>query len=159
MATKSHGEVQQINGKRVASPEYRSWQMMKNRCLNPNAMDYMYYGGRGIKVCDAWLDFNNFISDMGRRPNNDDTLDRIDSDGGYTKENCHWVSREVQARNRACAKTKSWELANVLGVKITTASHYIWQVRAKDKNKTKGVWITPEIEKIVREHLERITCK
>ena len=78
--------VSYVGGKRVATPEYRSWQMMKNRCLNPRAMDYQYYGGRGITVCATWAaSFDAFLADTGERPTAKHTLDRVDSDGPYEK--------------------------------------------------------------------------
>jgi hypothetical protein len=94
------GEVRQINGKRVATPEYRSWQMMKNRCLNSNAEDWEYYGGRGITVCKRWLVYDNFLEDMGRRPTLKHTLERKRTGKGYSRANCYWATRETQARNR-----------------------------------------------------------
>ena len=97
---KTHGEVRKINGKRVASLEYRSWQMMKNRCLNPRAHDYSYYGVRGITVCKRWHKFENFLADMGRKPTAQHTLERRNNDGNYTKRNCYWATRKTQARNR-----------------------------------------------------------
>lgn len=96
----SSGEVKQINGKRVASPEYRSWQMMKNRCLNPNAEDYRYYGARGISVCKRWHAFDNFLLDMGRKAASKLTLERKNNNRGYSKSNCVWATRQHQAQNR-----------------------------------------------------------
>lgn len=150
----STGEVKYVNGKRVASPEYRTWQMMRNRCLNPNAQDYEYYGGRGITICDQWSTFDGFLADMGRRPTPEYTLDRIDSDGAYEPSNCRWATRKEQSRNRSYAKTQAYKLAEQLGVKSMTAHHYIWQVRAKDRGITKGVWIEGELEMKVRTFLK-----
>ncbi len=82
-----------------ASPEYRSWQSMKNRCLNPNAVDWHRYGGRGITIIKRWLKFENFLIDMGRRPAGL-TLDRKNPDGNYSKRNCRWASQITQQRNR-----------------------------------------------------------
>ena len=150
----SIGEVKYINGKRVASPEYRTWQMMRNRCLNPNAQDYEYYGGRGITICDQWSTFDGFLADMGRRPAPEYTLDRINSDGDYGPSNCRWATRKEQSRNRSYAKTQAYKLAEQLQVKPMTAHHYIWQVRAKDRGVTKGVWIEGELEMKVRTFLK-----
>lgn len=157
MKTK-HKEVVTINGKRIATSEYRTWQLMKNRCLNPKARDYAYYGGRGILVCAGWLTFDNFLADMGRRPTSKHTLDRIDSDGNYEPGNCRWATRLVQARNRSYAKTKAWVLAERLGIKLMTAHHMIWQVRAKDRGNTKYFGLSPEREKLVRDFIHEINA-
>lgn len=82
------------------SPTYRSWATMKNRCLNPNTPRYKDYGGRGIKVCDAWINsFVSFYQDMGERPPGM-TLDRINTNGNYEPSNCRWASNQLQARNK-----------------------------------------------------------
>lgn len=82
---------------------YKSWIMMKSRCDNPNYDLYGYYGGRGISYCPSWSNFENFLVDMGERPANL-TLDRIDSNGNYTKSNCRWATRETQVDNRSNAR-------------------------------------------------------
>ena len=92
------------NGKRHTTPEYRSWQMMRNRCNNPNTADYSYYGARGITVCPRWDIFENFLFDLGPKPDLTYTLERADVNKGYTPCNCYWATRKTQARNRNYVK-------------------------------------------------------
>ena len=80
--------------------ERSSYRNMMSRCNNPKATGYKYYGGRGIKVCARWMEsFKNFYEDVGDRPNGM-TLDRVDVNGDYTKENCRWATWNEQARNK-----------------------------------------------------------
>lgn len=82
-------------------PEYGVWAMAKDRCTNPNNTRYARYGGRGIAMCPEWAgSFKAFLRDMGRRPEGKKTtLERIDSDGCYCKENCKWETYSKQNRN------------------------------------------------------------
>jgi len=80
--------------------EYTIWNSMKMRCVNSNSEAYSYYGGRGIKVCQRWMDsFENFYEDMGKRPDGM-SIDRIDVNGDYCPENCRWTTNEEQSRNK-----------------------------------------------------------
>lgn len=81
------------------SREFKIWSSMKSRCSNPNEPNYKRYGGRGIKVCDDWLEsFVKFYRDMGN--SNGLTLDRIDVNGNYEPSNCRWATCKIQSRNK-----------------------------------------------------------
>ncbi len=77
---------------------YKAWAQLIQRCNNPNATYYKYYGGRGIKVCERWKEFKNFHEDMGDCPDGLE-INRIDNNKGYFKENCEWTTRKRQMRN------------------------------------------------------------
>ena len=82
---------------------FRIWTGILRRCNNSNFKHYKYYGGRGIKVCDRWLRFENFLSDMGIRPEGLQ-IDRINNDGNYEPSNCRWVTPSVNLTNRKFSK-------------------------------------------------------
>ena len=82
------------------TPEYKAWAQMKDRCFNPNHKRYSDYGGRGITVCDRWLNSKHFLADMGSRPTAEHSLDRIDNDGNYCPDNCRWATKTEQENNK-----------------------------------------------------------
>jgi len=82
------------------APEHIAWINMKQRCFNPNHKQYSDWGGRGITVYDRWLDFENFLADMGSRPSPKHSLDRINNDADYSAENCRWATKADQQNNR-----------------------------------------------------------
>lgn len=82
-------------------PEYSVWANMKGRCLNSNNKDFRYYGGRGITICERWINsFENFLFDMGHRPSIIYTLERKNNNGNYEPSNCTWDTRKAQSINR-----------------------------------------------------------
>lgn len=83
----------------IDTPTYRAWAGMKQRCTNPSYYEYHHYGGRGIQVLSGWEDFQKFFEDMGEAPAGM-TLDRIDVNGHYSKENCRWTDKGTQSHGR-----------------------------------------------------------
>jgi len=95
-ARMTHGETR--HGK--TTPEHGIWKAMHARCRNPHVKGFENYGGRGIRVCQRWRKFANFLADMGRRPGKHLSLDRMNNDGNYTPKNCRWATRKQQIANR-----------------------------------------------------------
>lgn len=89
--------------KTIFNQEYRIWLMMRVRCTNKTHVAFKYYGGRGIRVCDGWINettgFEAFLHSMGPRPSPGHSLDRIDVDGNYEPGNVQWSTAQEQARN------------------------------------------------------------
>lgn len=109
-------------------PIYAAWSRMKRRCMNPNAKEYPRYGGVGIKVCERWLHFGNFMEDMGSSWSPGLSIDRIDNTKGYEPGNCRWATFLEQQRNKRSVRKYEWEgrmltipeLAVALGLKPDT---------------------------------------
>lgn len=92
---KIHGHA--VKGR--TSKEYWVWSAMIQRCHNPKNKSYHGYGARGVKVCERWMNFKNFITDMGLRPSSKHVLDRKNGDGDYCPENCRWATTKQSGRN------------------------------------------------------------
>ncbi len=118
--TRSCGCLQSYNGRKQLSllnrfshgktntVEYRAWSSMKARCYDVNHEAYHNYGGRGIAVCDRWLNsFEYFLEDMGERPSSEYSLNRIDVEKGYCLDNCEWATEAKQSRDKRKSKNKS----------------------------------------------------
>jgi hypothetical protein len=113
------------------TPERVCWKSIKSRCYDHNNIYYKDYGGRGIKVCDRWLEkFENFFEDMGKKPSSNHSIDRIDVEGDYEPSNCKWSTTKEQNRNKRSTvwleyngiKMCMADWADKLGIKYKTLS-------------------------------------
>ena len=89
------------------TPEYKVWADMKRRCRptdNADKHHIEHHYLKGIRVCERWQSFENFIADMGERPTEKHSIDRIDNDGNYEPSNCRWATKYEQTHNRSCSK-------------------------------------------------------
>lgn len=98
-------------------PAYHCWASMLARCTNPKSPSYGNYGGRGIKVCRRWHHFANFAADMGERPHEDFTIERIENNKGYEPTNCKWATYSEQCINRRKFKNNTSGFTGVVRVK------------------------------------------
>lgn len=121
----------------VRHPDYCIWMKMKSRCLNPNDKSYPNYGGRGIAVCERWKQsFELFIADMGWRPNNHYSIERIDYNGDYCPENCKWVHKSEQTKNTRRVKLIDYngskycltDLCKILELPYNTMRHRVYDL-------------------------------
>lgn len=136
-------------------PMYKIWEAMKARCYNPNNKFYSYYGGRGITVCDRWLEKEtgvvNFISDMGPRPTPNHSVDRENNEKGYGPDNCRWATKKEQQSNTRAnvwieyngeIKTVS-QWAEITGINKKTISY-----RQKEGWGSEEIFRTPSHDRI-----------
>jgi len=132
LANKKHGMTQ--------TPEFETWMRMISRCTNINNQDYSNYGGRGIKICDRWIEsFKNFYNDMGERPQGT-SLDRIDVDGDYSPDNCRWANLYIQSLNKRIDKRTSLGIRGINKAKRKTSDAWIVRFNEDGVEKHIGVY-------------------
>ena len=123
--------AQSENADPLLKSTYKSWLKMKARCDNPKDGEYKRYGERGISYCSDWSKFENFLRDLGVKPNKNLTLERHNVDGNYCKDNCSWESKSQQAHNQRKRGGKS---SIYKGVYITSTGRVRAEV-AKEGNR------------------------
>lgn len=133
------------------TPEYQIWKAIKARCYGVNHKNYPKYGGRGIRVCDRWRDsFDSFYADMGPRPSNRHSIDRIDTNGDYSPDNCRWATQVEQTRNTRRnalvtynGETKTVaEWSTIIGMMSSTLYHRIaagWSAERAIETPTRAI--------------------
>lgn len=127
---------------------YYIWFGLVDRCTNPNHKAYKDYGGRGITVCEEWLDVKNFIEDMYPSYMEGLSLDRIDNDKGYSLDNCRWADRTTQAINRRIQKNNT---SGFVGVRLNK-NKWISVIKVGGKEQWIGAFITKEEATLARDN-------
>lgn len=149
-ARKKNGKKNKIHGM-SKSLAYARWGRIKSRCYNVNDKDYSNYGGRGIKVCDRWLEsFENFYEDMGECPDHM-SIDRIDVNGDYCPENCRWSDYKNQAYNKRRQKNNT---SGRTGIYQTKYGKWCAEIKKDGCAEWLGTFATFEEALAVREQKE-----
>jgi len=129
-------------------PTYRSWECMKSRCRNMNDPSYESYGGRGISYSPEWEDFNVFLSDMGERQRGT-SLDRLDVNSNYSKDNCKWSTPKDQARNKRSNKHIQYNGEKMILIELSELTGVPYQ-RLHERIFRRGWTVEDAVEKPAR---------
>ena len=125
--------------------EYKTWSTIKTRCNNPKAIEYKNYGGRGIKLCKEWrYDYLQFLKDMGRKPDKSYSIERINNNKGYSKNNCNWIPKKEECRNKQNSVIYNGELASEASKRLKM-SRWAIILRIRDGWSLKRAFNTPKI--------------
>ena len=130
---------------------YNTWRAMIRRCTVQTDKDYPRYGGKGVSVCPAWMEYKNFVADMGE-PEGDETLDRINTYGNYFLENCRWAGVQTQNRNQ---RLRANSATGFIGVSAT-GRRFMAKITVDKKAYYSKVVATVEEAAVARKELERL---
>lgn len=155
--TKSCGCLIGVKHGQIRNTAYTTWTAMKQRCYNVKAGEYKNYGGRGIKVCDEWLkSFATFLEDMGNKTSREHSIERIDNDGNYNKENCRWATWSEQALNKRMQKNNQ---LGIRGIHETKNGKYTANIFINRKSQHLGTFNNLEDAITVRQEAARKRIK
>jgi hypothetical protein len=130
---------------------YNTWRAMIRRCTISTDKDYPRYGGKGVSVCPAWMEYKNFVADMGE-PEGDETLDRIDTYGNYSPENCRWAGVQTQNRN---TRLRVNSTTGFIGVSVV-GRRFLAKITVGKKSYYSKLCATVEEAAAARKELERL---
>ena len=130
---------------------YNTWRAMIRRCTVQTDKDYPRYGGKGVSVCPAWMEYKNFVADMGE-PEGDETLDRIDTYGSYSPENCRWAGVQTQNRN---TRLRVNSTTGFIGVSVV-GKRFLAKITVGKKSYYSKLCATVEEAAAARKELERL---
>lgn len=129
---------------------FRAWQLIRGRCSDPTNNRFFLYGARGIKVCERWLVFENFLADMGEPPSAQHSIDRLDGNGDYEPRNCRWATPAEQGRNKRNNLRIEWN--GEIRCSSEWCEQFGWPRRVIDDRLRKGWTIERTMSQPVRKY-------